>query len=72
MLPQSQQIGRWSGNMSSFSKNSCVILKFIEQPKTSGITFKNMAFSERNQLSAGNFHAVLDELNSNILQCTKK
>ena len=31
-----------------------------------------MAFSERNQLFAGKFHALLDEMNAGILQFTKK
>ena len=38
------------------------------RPKTPGIAFKNMAFSEGNQLFAGDFQAVLDETNAIMLQ----
>ena len=38
------------------------------RPKTAGIAFKNMAFSEGNQLLAGDFQAVLDETNAIMLQ----
>ena len=38
------------------------MLKFIKRPKTPWITLKNMAFSQGNQLFAGDFHTVLDEL----------
>ena len=31
-----------------------------------------MAFAEENQLFAGDFHAVVDEINADMLQFTKK
>ena len=47
------------------------MLKLNERPKTSEITLKNMAFSEKNWLFAGDFHANLDERNAYIIQFTK-
>ena len=41
-------------------------------PKHRGSFFKNMAFSEGNQLFAGDFHTFLDEINASMLQFTKK
>ena len=58
--------------MSRLNRNFCVIFRFIEQPKTPGITSKNMAFSEGKHLFAGDFHAVHEEINFDILQFTKK
>ena len=43
---------------------------FIERPKTPGITLKNVVFSVGNQLFAGDFHAVPDEINADMLQFT--
>ena len=48
------------------------MLKFIKQPKTPGITLKNMAFTEGNQLFASDSHALWDEVNAGMLQFTKK
>ena len=53
--------------MGLLNRNLHVILKFAKRPKTPGITLKNMAFSKQNQLFAGNFHAVLDELRADVL-----
>ena len=52
--------------------NLYVMLRFTKRPKTPGIILKNMTFSERNQLFAGNFHALLDEVNAGKLEFTKK
>ena len=38
------------------------MLKFTKWPKKPGITLKNMAFFEGNQLFAGNFYTVLDDM----------
>ena len=51
-----------------FSNVFYVILKFTKWPKRSGITLKNMAFFEGNQLFAGDFYAVLDETNTDTVQ----
>ena len=49
------------------------IWKFTKWPRTPGITLKkNMAFFEGNQLFAGDFHALLDEINAVMLQFSKK
>ena len=48
------------------------MLKFTKRPKTPGITLKNTAFSEGNQLFASDSHALPDEIKSGILQFTKK
>ena len=48
-----------------------IILKFTKQPKISGSLYKNMAFSEENQLLAGDFHAVRDKINAARLQFTR-
>ena len=49
------------------------MLKFTERPKTPGITLKkNMAFSERDQLFAGDFCANLDETKADMVQFTKR
>ena len=41
-------------------------------PKHQGSLLKNMAFSEGNQLFAGDFHTLLDEINTSMLQFAKK
>ena len=48
------------------------MLRFTKPAKTPEITLKNMAFSEGNQLFAGDFHALLDEINVSMLQFTNK
>ena len=58
--------------MGRLNRNLHVILKFSKRPKTPGITFKKMPFSEGNQLFAGDFHALLDEIHTDMLQFTKK
>ena len=51
----------------------CVVLKFTEPPKTPGITFKkSMAFSEGKKLFLGDFRANLGEINTDMVQFTKK
>ena len=48
------------------------MLKLIEWPKSSGISLKNMAFSDRNQLFAGDSRAIPDKINADMLQFTKR
>ena len=49
------------------------MLKFTERPKTAGTTaIKSMAFSEGDQLFAGDFCANLYETNADIAQFTKR
>ena len=49
------------------------MLKFTDRPKTPRITFKkNIAFSEGNQLFAGDFRDNLDETNVNMVRFTKR
>ena len=48
------------------------MLKFTEQPKTPGITLKNMAFPEGNKLFVGDLRANLDETNADMVQFTKR
>ena len=49
------------------------MFKFIERPKTPGITSKkNMAFPRGNKLFAGDFRANLDETNADMVQFTKR
>ena len=49
-----------------------IILKFMERPKHQVSFLKNMGCPEENQLLGGNFYAVLDEMDADILQNTKK
>ena len=58
--------------MGYLNRGLYVIWKFTKWPKTSGITFKNKAFSEGNQPFAGDFHAVEDKTNAEMLEFTKK
>ena len=55
---------------------SCCFLCHVgikQATQNSGDQFrKNMAFSEGNQLFAGDFHAVLDEITADTPQFTKK
>ena len=47
-------------------------MKLTKRLKTTGITFeRNMALSEGNQLFAGDFHALMDEMNAGMLQFTR-
>ena len=55
-------------NTGRLNWNLCVIFKFNKRPKTLGITFKKMAFCERNQLFVGDFNAVLDDWIIKILK----
>ena len=49
------------------------MLKFTEQPKTLGMTSqKSIAFPEGNKLFAGDFHANLDETNTDMAQFSKR
>ena len=49
------------------------MLKFTNRPKTQVDHLKkNIAFSERNQLFAGDFRANLDETNADIVQFIKR
>ena len=48
------------------------MLKFTERPKTPGITLKNMACSEGNQLFLGDFRVNIDETNADMAQFTKR
>ena len=59
------------GNTGRLSRNLYVMLKFTKRPKTLGITLKNMACSERNQLSPGDFRINIDETNADMVQFTK-
>ena len=59
--------------MGRLNRNLYVMLKFIERPKTPGITSKkNMAFPGGNKLLAGDFRANLDETNADMVQFTKR
>ena len=60
---------KYSGNTGRVNRNVYGILKFTKQPKTLKITFKNMPFSEGNQLFSG---AVLQKVNAGMRQFTKK
>ena len=48
------------------------ILKFPSGPKHRVSLLKNMTFTKGNQLFVGDFHLVLDKINADILQFTKK
>ena len=48
------------------------MLKFTKRPKTPEITLKNVAFSEGNQLFAGDFLANLDKTNADMVQFIKR
>ena len=49
------------------------MLKFTEQPKTPGTTFKkNMAFPEGNELFVCDLRANLNETNADMVQFTKR
>ena len=61
-----------SGNTDHLHKNLFRILKFNERPKTPGIILRNMTSSEGDQLLAGGFHAILDNIEVDILQMVKK
>ena len=51
---------------------SIIMLKFTEQPKTPGITFKkNMGFPERNKLFVCDLRANMDETSADMVQFTK-
>ena len=54
------------------NRNLDVMVKFTKRHKTPGITLKNMALSEGNQLFASVSHALRDEINAGMLQFTKK
>ena len=58
--------------MDRLNRNLHVILKFSKRSKTPGITFRNMPFSEANQLFACDFYALLDEIHAGIVPFTKK
>ena len=64
--------GKMSGNTDHLHKNLFRILKFNERPKTPGIILRNMTSSEGDQLLAGGFHAILDNIEVDILQIVKK
>ena len=68
-MEQSQET---SGDTGRPDRNLDVMLKFTKRHKTPGITLKNMAFSEGNQLFASDSHALQDEINAGMLQFTKK
>ena len=58
---------RQSRNTGPPNRNLYPILKLSKQSKTPGTTLKNIAFSERRQLFAGDFHAALDKINADML-----
>ena len=70
--PQSQETERQSGKTGPLHRNPFGILKFTEQPKTSGINTKKIASSKGDQLLKGVFHAIMDKIEAGILQIAKK
>ena len=57
------------------TRNGKILPKSLpSRPKHRGLLFlkKNMVFSERNQLFAGDFRANLDEKNADLIQFTKR
>ena len=61
-----------SGNTDRLNRNLYVILKFTKRTKIPRITLKKKVFSKMNQLFDGDFHGVLDEITTYMLQFTKK
>ena len=58
--------------MGRLHKNPFGNLKFTERPKTPGSMLKNVASSEGDQLLAEAFHAIMDEIEADILRIAKK
>ena len=69
---QSQETERQSGNKDRLYRNFCYLEIYQTVQKTGDHFLKNMAFSVGNKLFAGDFHALLDEMNAGMLQSTKK
>ena len=66
---QSQEIERQSANTGRLRKSLYVILKFTERPKTPGFIFKtSMTCIEGDEILGGDFHAILDKIEVDMLQ----
>ena len=72
ILVQSQETERQSGNTGRLNGDLCVVLKFTERPKTTGITSKNNSFPEEIKLFQSEFPANLDEKNVDMVQFRKR